>query len=491
MLGVKKDMNKLYDKYDVVIIGAGVGGLVCGCYLAKGGLKVLIVEQQPKVGGYCTSFIRNGMKFDSTVHSLCSLRRGGRLRKISDELNLSKYVNFARIDPSDIVITPDNKIVFRNEISLTIEELKKKFNNQKQNIDVFFNFIANANFATTYLRFKDKTFSDMLNDFFTDEKIKMVLSVLSWNMWISPSRLSALTAVFFFREFILDGGYYPTNGMQGFSDALAKVYTENGGKMLLSNLVGKVIVNNKKAEGVILNDNTRIESDFVISNADCKQTFFKLIGQEEVSKKFKTRLESLTMSKSAFIIYAILSKNIRSSIEKSSALWYCPSYKIEEDNFLSEKKGKEFHKGLFCFFPSIFDKNKPNDKESVVILTGAEYNDEKYWNKNKDRFADQMIKSAAHLIPNLESLIKYKEIATPHTLNRFTLNSEGAVHGWESTVPQLRDTLVTCETHIKDLYLVGHWVMQQIGQSGILTSANTGRIVAKKVLKNIKNKESI
>ncbi len=69
-------MSQNYD-YDAIIIGAGIGGLVCGCYLAKAGMKVLIVEKNAQPGGYCTSFTRGGFTFDSCVHSLGSLRPEG------------------------------------------------------------------------------------------------------------------------------------------------------------------------------------------------------------------------------------------------------------------------------------------------------------------------------------------------------------------------------------------------------------------------------
>ncbi len=70
--GLKKD------EYDVIIIGAGIGGLTCGCYLAKAGMKVLIVEQHSKVGGCCTSFKRKGFTFDATIGGL---RENGILKK--------------------------------------------------------------------------------------------------------------------------------------------------------------------------------------------------------------------------------------------------------------------------------------------------------------------------------------------------------------------------------------------------------------------------
>ena len=67
------------DIYDAVIIGAGVSGLVCGCYLAKAGMKVLIAEQHFKPGGYCTSFKRKGFTFDAAAHSFGSYREGGNM----------------------------------------------------------------------------------------------------------------------------------------------------------------------------------------------------------------------------------------------------------------------------------------------------------------------------------------------------------------------------------------------------------------------------
>ena len=66
------------NNYDVVIIGAGIGGLVCGCYLSRSGLKTLIVEKNVLVGGYCTSFEKSGFVFDSCAGGIeCSLRFDG------------------------------------------------------------------------------------------------------------------------------------------------------------------------------------------------------------------------------------------------------------------------------------------------------------------------------------------------------------------------------------------------------------------------------
>jgi phytoene dehydrogenase-like protein len=126
--GLKKD------EYDCIIIGAGIGGLVCGCYLAKAGMKVLIVEKNEKVGGYCQSFVKDGFWFDTGAHYLGSLRRSGALRKIFDDLRLDKEIKLIRSDPSDIVITNDYRIEIRNDIKQTIDNFQTHFPQQAKEI---------------------------------------------------------------------------------------------------------------------------------------------------------------------------------------------------------------------------------------------------------------------------------------------------------------------------------------------------------------------
>lgn len=123
--------------YDAVIIGAGISGLVCGCYLAKAGMKVLIVEQHDKPGGYCTSFKRKGFTFDAAAHSFGSYREGGNFRKILTELGVDKIIKIKRFNPSDIVITPDFKITFWNDLEKTINEFQMAFPEEGNKIRIF------------------------------------------------------------------------------------------------------------------------------------------------------------------------------------------------------------------------------------------------------------------------------------------------------------------------------------------------------------------
>jgi phytoene dehydrogenase-like protein len=87
------------DSYDAIIIGAGISGLVCGCYLAKAGMKVLIAEQHFKPGGYCTSFKRKEFTFDAAAHSIGGLTMYGNLAKIFEELGIDQKIKIKKYDP--------------------------------------------------------------------------------------------------------------------------------------------------------------------------------------------------------------------------------------------------------------------------------------------------------------------------------------------------------------------------------------------------------
>jgi hypothetical protein len=166
------------NKYEIIIVGSGVGGLVCGCYLAKYGRKVLIVEQNKKVGGYCSSFTRDDYSFDIGIHYCGGIKRGF-LGRILKELNLQELLAFNQIDPTDIVLLPDTKVFFRKNPLDTLDQLKKNFPKEKTNIDRFFSLLLQKDLTSLYSKFKNFSFNEIINDFFVDASLKKIFNELS------------------------------------------------------------------------------------------------------------------------------------------------------------------------------------------------------------------------------------------------------------------------------------------------------------------------
>ena len=70
------------NKYDIAILGTGLGGLVCGYILSKNGFKVLLLEKEAQIGGCLQTFRRFGIKFDTGMHYIGSMLEGQILHRL-------------------------------------------------------------------------------------------------------------------------------------------------------------------------------------------------------------------------------------------------------------------------------------------------------------------------------------------------------------------------------------------------------------------------
>jgi prolycopene isomerase len=459
------------DQYDVVIIGAGVSGLVCGCYLAKAGMKVLIVERRANVGGCCTSFETRGYRFDAFAHSLGGLRENGTLEIVLRELGIKDRFKVNRHDPSDIIVSPDYKIYFWNDLKRTIEDLQSHFPHEAPNISSLMQYLAHSKGENT-MKLMNVSFSTFLNNFIQDMKLKAILSVpVLGNAGLPPSSISAFTAAKLYQEFHLDGGYHPEGGMQAFPDLLVSRFKELGGKILLSKPVVKILMTNKnRVSGIGIKGNEKIFSKVVVSNCDVTQTFLNFMGKTNIKSP---NIKQMEPSISFFSGFVGLDENpISINGELRSTVWYMFNYDLEKI-YIKTKDGNFDNIECFLIYGS-------PDKKGFVISILAPFKSRSFWEKNKNKFFEKLIKITVKNIPSLNKVnIRFKTCITPQSIYRWTSNLSGAAYGWASTPSQFIVTGLTQKTHIENLYLTGHWTTQTLGVCGV---AYMGRDTAKMII---------
>lgn len=463
--------------YDAIIIGAGVGGLVCGCYLAKAGMKILIAERHYKPGGYCTSFKRQGVTFDAAAHSFGGYKFGY-LEKIFDDLGINSKIKVKRSDPSDIVTTPEYKVAFWADSRKTISDFQSAFPKESDGIEKLIIFLTKPD-PMSFARIKSWTFSNLLDRYIHDDKLKAILSFpLLGNGALPPSRMSAFIGAKIFQEYLLDGGYHPVGGMQTLSDTLAEIFRQLGGELRLSTAANKIIVNKAVVEGVTLQKDGFFSSEYVISNCDARQTFIKLLGENIVSQDWLCRINNMVPSLSTFIVYLIVDKFGELLPRQGINNWYLSQYDLDKI-YLSAKKGDFRYIDRYLVYIS-------PDQKTILAYLNAPYKSKKYWDDIRHNLADNLIKTIElHTIPNLSKHIIYKETATPHTLYRYTLNYAGAAYGWESTPNQLAHSDFRKPFFIRNLYLVGHWTTHGLGIPGVMYSGyDTAKMLLRKKLNN-------
>lgn len=461
------------DHYDAVIIGAGIGGLVCGCYLAKAGMKVLIAEQHFKVGGYCTSFKRKEFVFDAAAHSFGSYREGGNMHTIVKELEVDKIVKIHKCNPTDIIFAPDCKISFWADRNKTIEDFQNSFPGESRNISTFIHHLTNMR-PVDFAAFRRMTFKNLLDRYFTDEKLKAILALPALgNGALPPSIISAFTGSKILTEFLLDGGYYPEGGMQALADAFSQRFRKMGGVLQLSQPVKKISVEDNKVSGVVVGKGDFVSAKYVVSGCDARQTFSKLLGKRVIPENVLQKLDDMVPSLSTFILYLAIDEPFKSLPNPGTNLWYLPDYNLDKAYIFAKKGDINKVKGFMVRYSP--------DKKTILSFVITAFRNKKYWNDNKKNLLESFIKRIEdHAIPDLSKHIIYKEAATPYTLYRYTKNYKGAAYGWASLPSQLFTPELRQTTSVKGLYLTGHWTTQSQGIPG---AAYIGSDTAKLILR--------
>src|SRR6266480_7854536 len=129
------------DSYDAVIIGAGIGGLICANLLAREGLRVLLTEQHYMVGGYCSTFRRKGYTFDAATHFYpllgnASTITGALLQKLGIE------TEWVKMDPVDHFHFPDgSSFSVPADFDQYLAKLKREFPDEADALDRFFELV--------------------------------------------------------------------------------------------------------------------------------------------------------------------------------------------------------------------------------------------------------------------------------------------------------------------------------------------------------------
>ncbi len=468
-----------HDHFDSIIVGGGIAGLVCGNYLAKAGLKVLIIEKNKNVGGYCRSFYpANNLRFDSCVHSLSSCRSDGVVGKVISELELDEFLTLSSYEIPDIVFYGKNNVRFYKDINLTIEEFSRAFPKEVPALKFFFRFVHTSK-DLTLPSFKNLSYDQFLKETFSSPILRKILSVpILISSSVFTNKLSAFIGCAILREHILDGGYYPAGGVQSFPNALLQRYQSFGGKIFCNTVVKQILVEQNHVKGVILQDQSFVSAKNIVSCCDMIQTYTKLIAERNVVTYWRRILEKMQPSMSSVCLYLgargiVARKEFRSTLyftnDKNSILNVYKSFRENDNNsFL-----------LSC--PTVQEKPDESHKSlSFLLLTNAFYNNKEFWIKNKNQFKDNLIAKLKRVLPEVVDKAFFVGIATPLTLENWTFNFMGAASGWASIPTQIANPGIKIKSNISGLYLAGHWLTRA---HGVVSAAYTARRAAFLLLK--------
>ncbi len=499
------------DAYDVVVIGAGGGGISAAAKLAMGGMKVLVIEQHDKVGGYMTAFERGDYRFEVSLHAM-----DGMGRELFPKLGIENKVKPIKLDPVYRSVFPDFTFDVPADPNLYRQRLKETFPHEATGIDRLFDDlerIYEAMRCMTNLRDKkdtaatlwkilkkptlfwplikywDKTCSEMLSDYIHDEKLVALFVQLMAYTGTSADRVSGIFFAMMWISYHHVGFYYFEGGSQAVTNALAEVVEENGGEILLNTLVTKILIEDGAAVGVQTKDGKTFRSRYVVSNANALDTFFKMVGREHLPEAYAKRLEQMTIGLPAFAVYLGVNRDFTETFPPGIHSYFVnPGYR-------QDQLFKYFHEGdpehaLFGIinYTMVDPTNAPKGKNVIAVVSIMPYDYKGDWYESqsyekykalKEEVAGIYLKRAEALVPGLTEHIEVMEVGSPRTLEHYTLNPKGSIFGWEFCKEQSMMKRLPQKTPIKNLYLSGAWAFPGGGQSAVLMG---GEWVAETIL---------
>jgi prolycopene isomerase len=268
-------------------------------------------------------------------------------------------------------------------------------------------------------------------------------------------------------SYVADGAYYCRGSFQAFADALVAAAVGAGGELLLRAPVRRILVEQGRAVGVLLENGQHVRAPVVISNADARQTIDELCGAEHFPARYVARLHAAQRSISAFVVYAATTLDLGAAdLAHETFLYPGP------DHELAHASGVSGEPNWFSItVPTLVDPSLAPPGQHLLVLTtlvGAQQSAS--WRDLKAPRTEALLRRAERRLPGLRASLRLAEAATPRTMERYTRNSGGAIYGFDVTPAQVGPGRLDNRTPLAGLYLAGHWTRPGGGVAGVVRS---------------------
>jgi len=430
-------------KYDVAVIGAGLGGLTAGAKLAREGKKVLVVEQHDRPGGCATTFRRKDFTMEVGLHEMDGLHPRDIKHKIFDDLGITGKVKFLKVPEFYRFLNGRYDLVIPHDPQEAGVVLKKAFPAEKQGIDDYFYHLLNVRRVMVAHRDKpDRSVGEFLDEIIGNEDLKLVLLGNLGYFHDDPYTLSLLYYLNAQGSYYGGSASFIQGGSQQLSNFLSEIITSHGGKVWLNSLVSAIDYEGSIPAGVSW-EVTRgkdkgihtEKAGYIVMNGALPQLAQSLLSRSD-GKKLATSMGGNNPGASLLTVYFGFHKSLKEVGSRHySTFIYDTSVRSPGD--IHDNNHSDFSTRSFTFvdYSQVDSRLAPAGK-SVGAACYIDYpsdwaslNREEYIRMKAD-VADLTTSRLEKLLPGFRAATEHVEVATSLSVKRFTLNPEGAVYGF-------------------------------------------------------------
>ena len=428
-------------KYDVIVIGAGLGGLTAGAKLAREGMKVLVIEQHSQPGGCATSFRRGDFTLEVGLHEMDGPGSRDTKNRIFSELDVTGNVEFIHVPEFYRFIRGDLAVTIPHDPQLAAARLTEMFPEEKEGIAKYFDQLLSPKKKPAGETEPDKSVGSFLDSIISNDDLKLILLGNLGYFHDDPYSLSLIYYSVAEGSYYTNGASFIKGGSQRLSDHLAGYIRSHGGEVLLNHVVTGVTVEAGRATGVTFRKRggksqnpEEATADEIVAN--CSIPALADMLPPEQGALLREEYSGLNTGASLLTVYFGFDRPLKElGHSYYSAFIYDRSVRSQAD--IAANNRDDFSRRSFTFVDyGQVDSGLAPEGKSVGAICCIDYladwedlGSEEYKLK-KEYVAQTFIDRLGEVIPGIRDIIGYYEVGTPVTVKRYTLNPGGAVYGF-------------------------------------------------------------
>jgi phytoene dehydrogenase-like protein len=488
-----------------IVIGGGAGGLSAAIRLASRGRKVLLLEKEPSLGGYLTSFNRAGFTFDVAMHMVAGGAPGGAFYETLRELGVEDRVRMLRFRQGFDTRFGDFHFTAPNSIDAFYEEAVRLFpesadgifrlkSHQDRYATLFFRLLnGDLGITDTAVRFGPRipeflklasiSTSDYFRRFVSDERLFSVLFQPAMFNGVPMERFPAINYLII-SYLLLSQGMYIVQGCGGqLSRILEERARELGVEIVLGERVERLCIRNGRAAAVRTSSSANIEADSVICNANPFVIARDLTETEDLTEKYRRRLEGSHPSLSVVQAWFGMREPVENlGIQSVMTGWY-PDFNI--DPLLSPAGNVVFPEAYSITAPGIEDREGSAKNTNVMSVIGVVHPSawlnlpKEDYRRQKRECLDRIVRDINTIYPGFADRVTCMTLATPRTFQRYTGNPGGAIMGFDTSLGSRKSILAVSRIPLSNVFFANAWT-DKLG--GIMQSLKAGIAAAERVI---------
>ena len=493
---------------DVIIIGSGLGGLTCGAALASVGMRVSVLEKHHTIGGYLQGFTRKSWHWNVGTHYVGDLGASGTFSRLLDALTDHRIVMHPLADSYERILADGYRHdVVANRDDVYLRQLQQEFPSEGLQLAAFFKllrkmrkrlgllfapklltgpnkYLAHALSRTLFFRYWNKTLEEVLDSYFSDPRLKLLLAVHCDKTLLHPSEASFLSWAVIQSSY-QDGASYPAGSGEAISNALRDTIISRGGTVRTREGVRQILLNGKRVAGVLLDNGERFECDKVVSNIGIIETAEQLMPDGCSSPRQRAVMERYKPSGAYMTLHIGFEGDLTPyGIQKIN-------YRILGDtpyDFTTNPLEKDWHPdNVLVTFPSIRDTAHTDElHHTAEMIVPVQYRHFEKWaaakvdkrgedyNHHKERITARLLNLMNNIFPGIVRTVAFTNLSTPVSFSHYTGHKSGAAYGLSSKRGRITDLDLHPVSDIKGLYYTGADALSQgitgVFMSGIFTA---------------------